>query len=126
VKLYGETPEAEKRYSPAKCIGTRRAHLVGRPDDRHVSTSYVERSNLTMRMQMRRYTRLTNAFSEKLENHFHMVAFYTLWYNFVRIHKTLKMTPAMASGIEARLWSMEDVVALTDSPKPDLADLIVG
>ena len=85
------------------------------PDPRHISTSYTERANLTMRMSMRRFTRLTNAFSKKLENHVHMVALYALWYNFVRIHKTLQTSPAMAAGIEKRLWSMEDVVALVDA-----------
>jgi hypothetical protein len=88
---------------------------TGNRDPKHVSTSYVERQNLTMRMSMRRFTRLTNAFSKKLENHAHMVALYALWYNFVRIHKTLRVMPAMAAGIEKRLWSMEDVVALVDA-----------
>src|SRR5207245_3171163 len=85
------------------------------PNPKHISTSYVERANLTMRMPMRRFTRLTNAFSKKLENHAHMVALYALLYNFVRIHKTLRTSPAMAAGIENRLWSMEDVVALIDA-----------
>ena len=88
---------------------------TGNRDPKHASTSYVERQNLMMRMSMRRFTRLTNAFSKKLENHAHMVALYALWYNFVRIHKTLRVTPAMAAGIEKRLWSMEDVVALVDA-----------
>jgi IS1 family transposase len=121
VKLYGTAPEAAKgRYSPAECIGTRKADITGRPDADHVSTSYVERSNLTMRMQMRRFTRLTNAFSKKFENHAHMVALYAFWYNFVKIHKTLKMTPAMASGVSDRLWSMGDVAELVEAaaPKP--------
>src|ERR1700712_3679594 len=103
------------RYSPAHCIGARNEPVTGIPDKAHVSTSYVERANLTMRMSMRRFTRLTNAFSKKLENHAHMVALYALWYNFVRIHKTLRTSPAMAAGIEKRLWSMEDVVALIDA-----------
>jgi IS1 family transposase len=120
VKLYGEAPEAQKRYSPAECIGARKEAIVGRPDKKHVSTSYVERQNLTMRMHMRRFTRLTNAFSKKFENHMHMVALYTVWYNFVRIHKTLKVTPAMAAGLSPILWSMEDVANLIDAtaPKP--------
>src|SRR5438270_8591661 len=115
VKLYGESPsspEAARRYSPSECVGTRTENITGNPDPKHVSTSYAERANLTMRMAMRRFTRLTNAFSKKLDNHAHMVALYALWYNFVRIHKTLRMTPAMAAGIETRLWSMEDVVRL--------------
>ena len=117
VKLYGLGPAttddaAARRYSPAECTGIRKETIAGKPDPKHISTSYTERANLTMRMSMRRFTRLTNAFSKKLENHEHMVALYALWYNFVRIHKTLRMSPAMAAGIETRLWSMEDVVAL--------------
>ena len=115
VKLYGEAPEAQKRYSPAVCTGARKEAITGRPDKAHVSTSYVERQNLTMRMHMRRFTRLTNAFSKKFENHMHMVALYTVWYNWVRIHKTLKVTPAMAAGLSPILWSMEDVAALIDA-----------
>jgi IS1 family transposase len=119
VKLYGTGPAttedaAGRRYSPAECIGTRTDNIAGNPDPKHVSTSYVERANLTMRMAMRRFTRLTNAFSRKLDNHAHMGALYALWYNFVRIHKTLRTSPAMAAGIETRLWSMDDVVALID------------
>ena len=117
IKLYGEppsSPEAARRYSPAECAGTRTENITGDPDPRHVSTSYAERANLTMRMAMRRFTRLTNAFSKKLENHCHMVALYALWNNFVRIHKTLRTSPAMAAGIERRLWSMEDVVRLIE------------
>jgi hypothetical protein len=117
IKLYGApsaAPEAARRYSPTECVGTRKDRVKGRPDPKHVSTSYVERANLTMRMSMRRFTRLTNAFSKKLTNHAHMVALYALWYNFVRMHKTLRMSPAMAAGIETRLWSMEDVAAMLD------------
>ena len=113
IKLYGAAPEAMKgRYSPAECIGARKERITGSPAGDHVSTSYVERANLTMRMSMRRFTRLTNGFSKKVQNHAHMVALYALWYNFVRVHKTLRMSPAMAAGIESRLWSMEDVVNL--------------
>ena len=115
VKLYGEAPEAQKRYSPAECIGCRKTVVEGNPDPAHVSTSYVERQNLTMRMHMRRFTRLTNAFSKKFESHVHMVALYAVWYNWVRIHKSLRVTPAMATGLTDRLMSMEDVVALIDA-----------
>jgi hypothetical protein len=117
IKLYGEppsSPEAARRYSPSECVGTRTENVTGSPDPKHVSTSYAERGNLTMRMAMRRFTRLTNAFSKKLDNHAHMVALYALWYNFVRVHKSLRVTPAMAAGIETRLWSMEDVVKLIE------------
>lgn len=120
VKLYGTPPEAEKRYSPAECIGAKREMITGNPDPKHVSTSYAERQNLTMRMAMRRFTRLTNAFSKKFENHVHMVALYTVWYNFVKIHKAHRMSPAMAAGVADRLWSMEDIAALVEAaaPKP--------
>ncbi|MGH2508088.1 MAG: IS1 family transposase [Ktedonobacteraceae bacterium] len=133
VKLYGEPPaepEAARRYSPSECVGARKDRITGNPDPDHISTSYTERANLTMRMSMRRFTRLTNAFSKKLENHAHMVALYALWYNFVRIHKTLRTSPAMAAGIESRLWSMEDMVALIDEREerraPRLRNRLVG
>ena len=115
VKMYGETPHPPGRYSPAECTGIKKTRVEGRPDPAHISTSYVERQNLTMRMSMRRFTRLTNAFSKKAEAHYHMVALYTVWYNFVRIHKTLRVAPAMAAGVSDRLWSMEDVVALIEA-----------
>jgi len=116
VKIYGASPESAKgRYSPAECTGAKKVKIEGNPDRDHVSTSYVERANLTMRMHMRRFTRLTNAFSKKFENHAHMVALYTVWYNFVRIHKSLRVSPAMAAGISDRLWSMEDVAALVEA-----------
>ena len=115
VKMYGETPHPPGRYSPAECTGIKKARVEGGPDPMHVSTSYVERQNLTMRMQMRRFTRLTNAFSKKAEAHYHMVALYAVWYNFVHIHKTLRVAPAMAAGVSDRRWSMEDVVALIDA-----------
>jgi len=88
---------------------------MGAPDPKHISTSYVERQNLTLRMSARRFTRLTNAFSKKVENHVHMVALYTVWYNFVRMHKTLRCSPAMAAGLSKTLWSMEDIIALIDA-----------
>ena len=113
-KLYGTAPEAQKRYSPAKCIGVRSQEITGTPDPKHVSTSYVERQNLTMRMAMRRFTRLTNAFSKKLANHEAAVALHFMHYNFVRIHQTLRVTPAMAAGVTDRLWSIEDIAALLD------------
>ncbi len=116
IKLYGDAPEAAKgRYSPAECTGAVKTRIEGKPDRKHVSTSYVERQNLTMRMQMRRFTRLTNAFSKKGLPHYHMVALYTVWYNFVRVHKTLRCSPAMAAGLSKTLWSMEDIVALIDA-----------
>jgi IS1 family transposase len=129
VKIYGEAPEAEKRYSPAECIGAKKTAIEGNPDPDHISTSYAERSNLSMRTFMRRFTRLALGFSKKFENHCHMVALYTVWYNFVKMHKTLKMTPAMAAGVSDKLWSMGDVVDLieaAEAPAPDMGDLVVG
>jgi hypothetical protein len=118
VKLYGSTTTAPGHYSPAECIGAKKIAIEGRPDIDHVSTSYVERQNLTMQMSMRRFTRLTNGFSKKLENHVHALALYFAFYNFCRIHKTLRMSPAMAAGITDRLWSLEDVVARIDAMAP--------
>lgn len=121
VKIYGQAPEGQRRYSPAVCIGAERRAVEGKPKKKHVSTSYVERQNLTMRMHMRRFTRLTNAFSKKFENHMHMVALYTVWYNFVKQHKGLDgLTPAMAAGVSKKLWSMADIVDVIDAaaPKP--------
>ena len=121
IKVYGNAPETSKgRYSPADCTGIVKRTVEGRPDDKHISTSFVERQNLTMRMQMRRFTRLTNAFSKKFENHMHMVALYTVWYNFIRIHKTLRVTPAMEAGLSKTVWGMEDLVRIMDerAPKP--------
>ncbi len=116
VKIYGASPESAKgRYSPAECTGAKKIKVEGDPDMKHVSTSYVERQNLAMRMHMRRFTRLTNAFSKKFENHAHMVALYAVWYNFVRVHKSLRVSPAMAAGISDRLWSMEDLATLVEA-----------
>lgn len=110
VKLYGNAPTGPQvRYSPAECIGARKTPIEGNPDLAHISTSYVERQNLTMRMSMRRFTRLTNAFSKKLDNHIHALALYFAFYNFCRVHKTLRMSPAMAAGITKTLWSLEDI-----------------
>ena len=114
VKLYRETPEREKRYSPAECIGTRIARITGSPDPDHISTSYTERHNLTMRMSMRRFTRLTNAFSKKIDNHCHALALYFVWYNWCRIHKSLRVSPAMAAGLTDKLMDISDMVRLID------------
>ncbi|MBJ3777553.1 DDE-type integrase/transposase/recombinase [Acuticoccus mangrovi] len=119
VKLYGAAPEGAKgRYSPAECTGIRKRRVEGRPDEAHVSTSYVERQNLSMRMHMRRFTRLTNGFSKKVANHTHMVSLYTVWYNFCRIHKTLRVTPAMEAGISDTLRDCEWIVGLIDAAAP--------
>lgn len=115
VKIYGSDPQAQKRYSPAKLIGIDKDLILGSPDMAHVSTSYVERQNLTMRMSMRRFTRLTNAFSKKVENHYHALSLYFVWYNFVKAHKSLKgATPAMAAGLVTDRMTMEDIVTLID------------
>ncbi|MFQ5954497.1 MAG: IS1 family transposase [Kiloniellales bacterium] len=121
VKLYGSVPtgrDAATRYSPPVCIGARKERFQGYPDPSHISTSYAERHNLSMRMHMRRFTRLTNAFSKKIENHCHALALYFMFYNFVRIHSTLRVTPAMAAGVTDRLWDMNDIVALIDAREP--------
>src|SRR5216683_4136708 len=110
VKKYGDSPESEKRYSPPICLGADKTVIRGRPDPEHISTSYVERSNLTVRMQNRRFTRLTNAFSKKLANLKASVALHFAHYNFVRIHRTLRCTPAMAAGVTNRLWSIRELI----------------
>jgi IS1 family transposase len=112
VKIYGDSGEDEKRYSPAECTGCENHTIVGNPDPKHISTSYIERQNLTMRMQMRRFTRLTNAFSKKIENHIAAIALHYMHYNFCRIHQTLRITSAMASGIADRVWTIRDLLSL--------------
>lgn len=115
VKIYGaDKKEGDVRYSPAKCMGTRTAEITGKPDFAHVSTSFIERSNLTMRMGMRRFTRLTNAFSKKIENHEAAIALHFMYYNFARVHQTLRVTPAMEAGISDHVWSLEEIVGLLD------------
>jgi IS1 family transposase len=115
VKLYGaDRGESEARYSPAECIGCRSIKITGRPDPKHISTSFVERQNLTMRMSMRRFTRLTNGFSKKVENLGHSVALHYMWYNFARVHKTLRVTPAMEAGIADHVWTIEEIVRLSN------------
>ncbi len=118
VKLYGEGPATaspERKYSPAECVGARKEVVAGNPDPKHVSTSHVERQNLTMRMSMRRFTRLTNAFSKKIDSHIHALSLYFVWYNFCRIHKTLRVTPAMAAGLSDTAHDMAWIVGLIDA-----------
>lgn len=113
VKVYGNNPEGQARYSPAQCLGTKRVEVIGDPDGEHISTSYVERQNLNMRMNMRRFTRLTNAFSTKIENHVAMIALFHMHYNFARIHQTLRVTPAMEAGISSHVWSINEIVSIS-------------
>jgi len=117
VKLYGESKDvgAERKYSPSVCNGARKKKVQGDPDKAYISTSFVERHNLSMRMSLRRFTRLTNAFSKKVENHCHALALYFVFYNFVKIHKTLRVSPAMAAGVSKKLWKIEDIIALIDA-----------
>ncbi len=128
IKLYGEDKMGETRYSPAPCVGTRKEEITGRPEKKHISTSYVERQNLTMRMHMRRFTRLTNAFSKKLENHIAAISLHFMFYNFVRIHQTLRVIPAMAAGVTDRVWEISDIVKLLDEKpeKPNYEDAQYG
>jgi IS1 family transposase len=123
IKLYGSPQGGESRYSPAVCIGTERQFMNGRPDPAHISTSYVERSNLTMRMHMRRFTRLTNAFSKKLENHLHMLAIYFMFYNYCRVHTTLRVTPSMEAGLSDHVWTIQELAGLME-PKSILSGLL--
>ena len=115
IKVYGASGEAQTRYSPGQCIGIECNTVTGSPDPKHISTSFVERQNLTMRMSMRRFTRLTNAFSKKLENHMAAIALHFMYYNFARVHQTLRISPAMAAGVTSKLWDIEDIVSLLDS-----------
>src|SRR5271170_570028 len=112
IKLYGETPHPAGRYSPAQIQGTKTFCCTGKPDPHHISTSYVERQNLTMRMSMRRFTRLTNGFSKKIENHRHALALYFMYYNFCRVHQTLRVTPAMAANVTDHVWEISEIVGL--------------
>lgn len=114
IKHYGQAPEGQRRYSPPVITGTSTHCCTGNPDPKHISTSYAERQNLSMRMGMRRFTRLTNAFSKKVENHGHAIAIYFMHYNFVRIHQSLRVRPAMAAGVSQTLWSLEDIVRIVD------------
>ncbi len=115
IKIYSDSSEGQKRYSPAACIGCERKAVVGNPDPDHISTSYIERANLTMRMDMRRFTRLTNGFSKKVDNHEAAIALHMMHYNFARKHQTLGTTPAVATGVANRVWSIAEIVGLLDS-----------
>jgi IS1 family transposase len=122
VKLYGEDMQGDTRYSPAVCNGSKKEIVSGSPSRKHISTSYVERQNLTMRMHMRRFTRLTNAFSKKLENHIAAISLHFMYYNFCRIHQSLRVTPAMAANVTDRVWDVEDIVKLLENKLEDLKD----
>ncbi len=117
VKVYGQPREGAARYSPASFISARREVIRGNPDPKHISTSFVERQNLTMRMSMRRFTRLTNAFSKKAENHAAMVSLYFMYYNFCRVHQTLRVTPAMQAGLADHVWDLREIVGLLEQPE---------
>lgn len=113
IKIYGKgSQEDEREYSPVECTGAEMRPITGNPDEEHISTSHVERQNLTMRMSMRRFTRLTNGFSKKIENHFYATALYFMYYNFGRIHKTLRVTPAMEAGVSDHVWTLEEIASL--------------
>src|SRR5665213_1286304 len=114
VKVFSAPQEGEKRYSPADCIGCERKVVSGYPDPEHISTSFIERANLTMRMGMRRFTRLTNGFSKKIENHSAAIALHMMHYNYARIHKSLRITPAMAAGVSDHVWSLEEIASLSN------------
>jgi IS1 family transposase len=115
VKIYGPSPEGQRRYSPSRLIESKKEVMAGNPETGHISTSYAERQNLTMRMSMRRFTRLTNAFSKKVENLAHAASLHFMFYNFGRIHKTLRLTPAMEAGVTDHVWSLEEIAGLADS-----------
>jgi IS1 family transposase len=115
IKLYGTPSTVDTRYSPGECIGVEKKVWTGNPDPRHISTSFVERQNLTMRMSMRRFTRLTNAFSKKIENHEAAIALHFMHYNFCRVHKTLRVTPAMEAGLSDHVWTLQELVALIET-----------
>ncbi len=115
AEYYGNGPGGEKRYSPAVCTGCQKTEMIGDPDPKHISTSYIERQNLTMRMGMQRFTRLTNAFSKKIENHAAAISLHIMYYNFARVHQTLKTSPAVAAGVADHVWGVEEIVALLDS-----------
>ena len=115
LSCHRNSESMKDKYSPAECFGTEKRRIEGEPDLKHVSTSYVERSNLTMRMHMRRFTRLTNGFSKKIENHAYAVALHMMYYNFVKLHSKLRMSPAMAAGVSSKLWEIGDIVALVEA-----------
>lgn len=115
IKLYGKPAQPDTRYSPGECIGTERHSVNGRPDPRHINTSFIERSNLNLRMGVRRFTRLTNAFSKKFENHCHAVAIYFSYYNLCRVHQTLRVTPAMEAGLTDHVWEVSELLGLLES-----------
>lgn len=124
-KLYANPPKegTTTRYSPSECCGTRTKRIVGNPNEEHISTSYAERMNLQMRMGMRRFTRLTNAHSKKIQNHIHAISPYFMYYNFARIHQTLRVTPAMEAGIADHVWSLEEIIGLLGSTRTSIIGL---
>lgn len=124
VKQYGQGPAEEGRYSPPECTGIVVKPISGNPDKRHISTSYVERQNLSMRMGIRRFTRLTNAFSKKLENHMHALSIYFMHYNFARVHQTLRVTPAMEAGVSDHVWTLEEIVGLIEAREATSSEVV--
>lgn len=121
VKVYGAPTDGQRRYSPPECIGAELVPVNGNPDKKHISTSYVERQNLTMRMHMRRFTRLTNAFSKKVENHAHAVSLHFMYYNFCRVHQKLRVTPAMEAGVTDHVWDLSEIIEMADT-----AEVVTG